>query len=342
MREILSIMEKLLPDLTKVMHKRYHILRMIMLMQPVGRRAAAEYLGMTERVLRAEVELLRQQELIRMDSSGMIVTSQGFDLLEKMEPMVKELFGLSDLERRLADRLQIPSVYIVSGNADESPLVKREMGRVTARLLRQLIKPSDIVAVTGGSTMAEVAEMLTRSTLFDTVQFVPARGGLGEKIEYQANLLASKMAQKTGGKYHMLHVQDQLSEEAYRSLIRDANVKEILGIIQSARMVVHGIGDAITMARRRKSNPDVISKIEKLGAVGEAFGYYFDRDGQIVHHLRTIGIQLEDVGRAETVIAVAGGASKASSIAAVAKQGYQDFLITDEAAAQGILQIYSV
>ena len=33
--------------------------------------------------------------------------------------------------------------------------------------------------------------------------------------------------------------------------------------------------------------------IQNSGAKGEAFGYYFDQDGNVVHGLRTIGIQTE-------------------------------------------------
>lgn len=73
------------------------------------------------------------------------------------------------------------------------------------------------------------------------------------------------------------------------------------------------------------------------GALAEAFGYYFNRDGQVVHKMPTLGLRLEDIQQTETVIAVAGGASKGRAIAAVLRFGHEDVLVTDEAAARVIL-----
>ncbi len=54
-------------------------------------------------------------------------------------------------------------------------------------------------------------------------------------------------------------------------------------------------------------------------AVGEAFGYYFNEEGEVVHKVPTIGLQLEDLSHIEHVIAVAGGSSKAKAIRAYMK-----------------------
>lgn len=85
-------------------------------------------------------------------------------------------------------------------------------------------------------------------------------------------------------------------------------------------MVLHGIGDAITMAERRKTKPEIMQKLIDNSAVGEAFGYYFNEDGEIVHKVLTIGLQLEDLTQIPNVIAVAGGASKAKAIKAYMKK----------------------
>ena len=40
------------------------------------------------------------------------------------------------------------------------------------------------------------------------------------------------------------------------------------------------------MARRRQSPSEVIEKLQHHNASGEAFGYYFDEQGQIVHKVK--------------------------------------------------------
>ena len=93
----------------------------------------------------------------------------------------------------------------------------------------------------------------------------------------------------------MLYVPDQVSTEVYKSFIKDPDIKEVLDLINSANMVLHGIGDAITMAERRKTSEEILEKILAGNAVGEAFGYYFNEEGEVVHKVTTIGLQLEDL-----------------------------------------------
>jgi central glycolytic genes regulator len=338
MREILDVQKKLLPDLVEVMQKRYTILHLIMISRLIGRRTLASALNMTERVLRGEIDFLKAQGLLETDSLGMRITDTGLQVLEEMEPMIKHLFGLTDLEDRIRQGFNIAQVVVVPGDSDLSPFVKKELGRSGAAVLRKMVSKDGVIAVTGGSTMAEVANHLMPIPQFKGSLFVPARGGLGESLELQANTIASNMAKKTGCQYRLLHVPDHLGEEAYQSLIQDANINEMLQVIRTSRIVVHGIGEALVMARRRKVDSDTVKSLQQDGALAEAFGYYFDQKGLVVHKMPTMGIRLEDIQQTETVIAVAGGKSKGESIAAVMRFGHDDVLVTDEAAAREMLK----
>ncbi len=337
MRRFIEMQQKLLPDLVDVMRQRYMLLRSIDHLQPIGRRALAQELQSTERILRAEVDLLKETGLLHVTAAGMSLSEEGQRVLDELEPLVGELFGLTELAERLQRVLGIAEVIVVQGNADHSPWVKQELGRVGARVLKQYVREGDIVAVTGGTSIASVAQHLTPAPAFKGVQFVPARGGLGERVELQANTLASAMAAKTGGTYRLLHVPDRLHPEALQSLLREPQIKEVLALLKHARIVLHGIGDAVTMARRRSYSEAELRELEQAGAVSEAFGYYFNEAGETVHRMPTIGLQLEDVKKAEAVISIAGGESKAKAILSFAKQSCQNVLITDEGAARAIL-----
>jgi central glycolytic genes regulator len=337
MRQLLELQQKLLPDLIEVLRKRYMLLQSISHLQPIGRRALAQEMQTTERILRSEVELLKETGLIDVAAAGMSVSVEGQRLLEQLEPLVSELFGLSELAHRLQSVLRIPEVIVVQGDADRSPWVKQELGRVGARVLKQSVREGDIVAVTGGTSIASVASHLTPTPAFRQVKFVPARGGLGERVELQANTLASAMAGKTGGTYRMLHVPDRLPPDALQTLQNDPQVRDVLALLRGARIVLHGIGDALTMAKRRNYSEAELQELVEAGAVSEAFGYYFNARGEIVHRMPTIGLQLEDVKKAEVVVSIAGGESKAKAILSFAKQSCQNVLITDEGAARAIL-----
>lgn len=334
MRRIIDIQKQLLPDLTDVLKKRYTVLKSVMVSGTVGRRTLASSLGMTERVLRGEVEFLKTQSLLDSSSAGMQITNAGKKLLEDIEPFVKDLFGLTEMEEKIRHKFNLHQVVIVPGDSEQSPLSKRELGLAGAQALRKYVKANDVISVTGGSTLAEVANLLTFTSADPTCMFVPARGGLGENVELQANTIASTMAKRTGGQYRLLHVPDHLGDDAYQSLMLDPNIQEIVEVIRQSRIVIHGIGNAMTMARRRKSDQRTIALLQQEGAHAEAFGYYFDRNGNVVHKIPTVGLKLEDIMKTEIVIGVAGGSSKAEAILSILRFGHEDVLVTDEAAAQ--------
>jgi len=339
MQSFIDIQKRLLPDLLQVLQKRYSILRYIGFMQPVGRRSLAVSLGYTERVLRGEVDFLREQNLILTNNVGMSLTSEGKNLLEDLEGFMRELKGIDVMELELKHRLGIKKVIIVPGDSDDSPMVKGELGKASAVCMKKLLSGKNIIAVTGGSTMAAVAERLTPEPPQKELLFVPARGGVGEDVQNQANTICSIMSRNTHSKHRVFYVPDQVSTDIYGSLIKEPAIHEVLKLIKSASMVLHGIGDAITMAERRKTNPKILGMLESSQAVGEAFGYYFNEQGEIVHKVLTIGLQLEDLADIPNVIAVAGGSSKAKAIKAYLKKApASTILITDEGAAKKLLK----
>jgi central glycolytic genes regulator len=339
MHNLIEIQQQLLPDLLHILRRRYLILHQLRSVDTIGRRTLATSLAMTERVLRTEIEFLRTQGLLHIDSLGMSITDSGLRLLTDMEPFYKQMFGLSELEERVRSRYGLRQVIVVSGDVDHSMHTKQELGRAGCVALRNYMERDDVVAVTGGSTIAEVANQLTTQTPLKGNLFVPARGGLGESLEYQANTIASTMAKRTGAQYRLLHVPDHLGEEAYTTLMQEPNVQEIVDVVRSARIVLHGIGDAILMANRRRVDEATIAELCAEGAHAEAFGYYFDRQGKVVHRTPTIGLRLEDIAKTQVVIAIAGGGSKAEAIAAIMKSGHDDVLVTDEAAATEMLRL---
>lgn len=339
MKSIINVQKRLIPDLVEIMQKRYRILRYIEIMQPVGRRSLSQSLQITERVLRSETDFLKDQDLIAISTSGMRLTEEGKIILDQLEPIMKEFSSAPELEKQLAAALNLQSCNVVSGNADESDWVKSELGRACVSRLKEVIKEGHVISVTGGSTMNAVAEAFTEKLNKENLLFVPARGGIGADIKDQANTICQKMANKAGGNYMVLYSPDQVTKEFYETFIQESSIREVLMKIKSADIVIHGIGDAMTMARRRMTSEEDMQKLVQEKAVAEAFGYYFDENGRIVHKVQTVGLQLEDLKNIPHIFAVAGGASKAKAIKAYMKISPKNtVLITDEAVTNEILK----
>ncbi|WP_033542502.1 sugar-binding transcriptional regulator [Planococcus sp. CAU13] len=334
-----SAQNKLLPEMSELLKKRYQILQAIHQEQPIGRRTLSEFLGMTERDIRRETDLLRNQQLIEMKTAGMVITGQGEEVLDALKTFMHKLTGIADLAEKLKKQLEIADVILVPSDSDKAIAVKSQIGKEAARLLEKDFKAGMKVAVTGGSTIAAIAKELKDVKSCPPLQFIAARGGLGEDVLHQANTIASAFAEKTGGTFKSLYLPDHLSEEAYAMMMKEPLMKEMMGLYEQTDLVVHGIGNADEMAVRRKSTPEEMEKISGGGAVSEAFGYYFDGHGNVVYRIRSAGIQLEQVNKAPAIIAVAGGRSKAKAILSYFKNAPKHtVLVTDEGAAREILE----
>lgn len=337
----LSIARRIVPELLEILQERTRILNRIALLQPIGRRALATELGTTERILRAELDFLKQQGLLVAATAGMSLSVGGQSLLDELNQVLAVLDGRSELASMLSRKLGIPTVIVVNGDNDEEAWVKNTLGLEAARYLRQALRPTDVLAVTGGSTMAAMATNMPHAGGPGgpiPIKVVPARGGLGENVAFQANTIASELAEQLGGTSVMLHVPDRLSEETLQMIVKEPQVQERLQEIRHATVVVHGIGEASRMAERRRSTQQELATLRARGAVAEAFGYYFDADGSIIYEMNVVGLRIGDLSRVRVVLGVAGGGSKAQAIAAAAKAYRIDVLVTDEGAARRLVK----
>jgi len=334
---IINLQNKLVPEMVELLTERYKVLRQISHDQPIGRRTLAKKLGLSERILRSHVDFLKEAGLLDFTLTGMSITDEGAVLLQELRDYVNRLQNLSSLESLLEDKLHLKKVVVLPGNADQDQVVTREIGRVAAGILLHLLsdhKPH-IVAVTGGTTVAAMAQN-TYGNEPETV-VVPARGGLGDRMELQANTIATVLAGRLKTRYLQLYVPDSVSEDVLRKILEeDARVKQVVETIKSADILVHGMGQAQVMAKKRGVGPELMQELEQKGAVGEALGQYFDLNGNVVHSTDTLGLMVNDLETIHTVMGIGGGRSKGRAILSVLRSGQDDILVTDEAAAREI------
>lgn len=139
MNQLIQAQKKLLPDLLLVMQKRFEILQYIRLTEPIGRRSLSASLEISERVLRGEVQFLKEQNLVDIKTNGMTLTEEGYELLSVLEDTMKDVLGLTLLEKTLKERLNLKDAIIVSGDSDQSPWVKKRNGKSGCRMYEKKI-----------------------------------------------------------------------------------------------------------------------------------------------------------------------------------------------------------
>lgn len=339
MNTLLHAQMKLVPELMDVLLNRYRALMTIYQNGPIGRRSLSELTHLSERETRTMLDTFRTERLIAVGKDGATITNEGIAVLQAMAPFIEGQASRSGWAANLTERLGIQGVHIVQGNCDESSFVIEEMGSVAAHHFLSTIPPASIVAVTGGSSVATIPSYVGKTEALEQLLFIAARGGVGDDIGLQANVIAASFANAVGSTYKTFYYPEVLSEEGEMAFRKDPAVQEMLQLYEKTDYVIHGIGDALTMAAIRKSSEQELTYLKQVKAAGEAFGYYVNAQGEVVHRIRTVGIQLEQLQRVPQILAIAGGASKANAILAyLASAPRQTVLVTDEGAAEKMLK----
>jgi len=111
----LGALQQLVPELAGLLERRYTLLRMIRSHGPIGRRFIAAQLGGSERVIRGDLDLLREQGLLHATSLGVQLTPEGERVLSQLQDVMRDVYGLEQLERKLAAALGVKKMIIVPG-----------------------------------------------------------------------------------------------------------------------------------------------------------------------------------------------------------------------------------
>ncbi len=338
--DFLDLMQRLAPDLAREMGLRALVLERIAVLQPVGRRQLAARLNLPEREIRTVATVLKEEGFIDLDAAGMSLTSSAEAVLPGAREFSRAMRGLTALETTLSGLLNVPRVFVAAGNADEENHVLHDVGRMAAQRLRSILQSGDTLAVTGGGTMAEVARNMQPSSPMN-VMVVPARGGMGRTVETQANTLAAEIARKLGGHHRLMHLPDHMDAAAMQEMRKLPEVRETIELLQRADVILHGIGRADEMAKHRHLSVSLTRKLLSEGAVAEAFGYYFDREGNCLYTASSVGVDLGRLKPNCLMIAVAAGEKKAEAMIAVLRHYRHEMLVTDEGAARKIIGLLS-
>jgi central glycolytic genes regulator len=337
---MLSVIRKVLPDAYEQLLRRYQILSVIKNDGPIGRRLLSEKLELTERSIRNEVELLKKQELISTSKVGMTLSPEGLAILNQLSHLLERQSHFTELEKSLAEYLQIEKCTILPGDMDRNRKVLSAMADKAVDVINLVLgEDKQVIAVMGGSTLNEVAEHMNESISYKRdLLFVPARGGLGDDPQNEANVIAQRMAQRTGGQVHGLYAPAHVHQEIYEELLNEPEIKQTLELIENASMILYSIGNPIEMAERRGLDESTIKLLIEREAVAEVFGEFINQEGEVVYKLSNIGLRSSALRKIKHNVAIAGGSKKATAISSYLKIApSHTWLITDEAAANKIL-----
>lgn len=337
MNKLIEVQKKIIPQAIELMEKRYAILRQISISQPIGRRMLSVMLDLSERTTRTEIDFLKEQNLIDIAVSGMTITDEGREVIEMLDSVMGEVLGISDLEIRLKEKLGISNVSISKNMSESKDLIVKSVAKLASDYILKKLNKEDIIAISGGTTMKEVAQNITTTDVFSGVTVLPTRGSFGSEIELQANNIADTLAKKLGANVEFLFIPDELDENARNTMMSIPEIKNTITKMKQADKLIVSIGRADVMAKRRKLSDEALEILREGQAVGEAFGHYFDKNGKVVLKLNTMGIDMETYKNSKEAIIIFSGTEKVDAFLAISNLNKNIALITDELSANEIL-----
>ena len=297
--------------------------------QELTQAEVARHLGLSTSKVNRLLRQAREQGMVE------IIIRTPFQHLFHLEARLKAIFDLTD-------SVVIPQI------AEDVTAMAHTLGRAGANYLLGRLRDGDVLAIGGGTAVHAVTQALETRRSCD-VKVVPFLGGVQGRVTTDVNYLATQLAAHLGGEAYQIHAPAFVdTKEQREALLSMGPIKEILDIARRATIALLGVGTVDYEASRfvqftALSAEDMKRIAESYGGVGEVAGYVYDIRGHPCaeeYANRVVGLTLQELRQIPFIIGVAATAVKALPIYGALRGGYLDALITDEAAARGILELF--
>lgn len=266
--------------------------------------------------------------------------AEGFVQIRIKDPFARD----SDLEAELVRRYSLDEAVVVRDRTTLEQTV-REVSSQAARVLEQLRPHPEVVGVSWGRTLAEVA-LQVKENWADGPLVVQLNGGVANlrKTASAAQTIAT-FARKARGSALMLPCPAIVeTRELATALSNDRAVKEVLEQGRRATVALYSLGalrgDSVLVDSGCLTSAEV-GHLRGRGGVGDILGHFINGVGEIVDDAldaRTIGLAPADLHVVDTSIAVAVGRQKSAVTRAALIGNYPNILITSQSTAREVLE----
>ncbi|MEC1354574.1 sugar-binding transcriptional regulator [Bacillus sonorensis] len=254
-----------------------------------------------------------------------------FEDMDALGSMLEEKYGLLE-------------AHVVFSPTEDYTIITHYLSRYGAEYMHGAVKDGDIVGVSWGTTMYQVAQNLHAKQV-KGVEVVQLKGGISHS---QVNTYSAETIQlfaeafQTMPRYLPLPVVFDHAE-VKQMVEQDRHIKRIMEMGKQANIALFTVGtvrDEALLFRLGYFSEKEKSLLKTKG-VGDICSRFFDADGNICSeaiNARTIGVELGDLREKERSILIAGGLRKTSAIHGALKGKYANVLIIDQHTAKELLK----
>lgn len=245
-----------------------------------------------------------------------------------------------DLERKLSLKYALRDAVVVpSGDSEDELYYELVTGAVA--WLKPKLDEGTRIGLGLGRTISHLPEVFEPNGKVNCTFTEVVGAASDHNREIASYNITSKMAELVGGKAELFYAPTYVSSpELKMELISEPSITKALQRARKSDIILQSVGpvdeSALLFLDGCLDQEDLV-QLRKKGAVGDALGHYFDREG---NHIPTfvddlmIGLDLDDLSRIPWSVVIAGGSLKISVIEGALNSDYFNVVITDAATAE--------
>lgn len=247
----------------------------------------------------------------------------------------------------LEKAFNLKKVIVVSVPKYDEMTVKSYIGEAAAAYLNEIVTDEDIIGVSWGTTIYEVAKSLKYKHVRD-ITVVQLNGGVSySKINTYAAEIMGLFGKAFNAEPYYLPLPAIVEHLVVKQAVEaDRHIKKVMELAKESNIAVFTVGvpsiNSVLIQAKYFSQEEL--RIIQSSAVGDICSRFIDHKGDVFYkdlNNRTIGIDLSELEKKEKSILVAGGPNRVDAIYGAIQGGYASILITDKITADLLLELYA-
>lgn len=264
---------------------------------------------------------------------------KGFVQIKVTDPFA----DLETLGSKIKEKYDLLEAHVVFSPTAKYQIITEYISKFAAEYLESRVKNGDILGVSWGTTMYEIAKKITPQQV-KGVEVVQLKGSISHSdVNNYANETLALFAESFQTTVRNLPLPVVLDNVVAKELVeQDRHIHQIIEMGKKANIAMFTVGtvrDEALLFRLGYFNNQEVAFL-KENAVGDICSRFFDKTGNISNkeiNKRTIGIELADLRKKEHSILVAGGERKIEAIHGALVGQYANVLIIDQFTATELL-----
>lgn len=266
---------------------------------------------------------------------------EGYIKISVIDPF-KEI---DSMRRVILKDFNLKDVQIVESRPENSRITEKNVAQAGADYLLKIIQTNDIVGIAFSDITSKIPSLLPERYI-ENLSFVQLNGALTEHVKGYQYDTVRQTAIRLHAKHYYFPAPAVVDNRYIKTALhQDGNIKWVINMAEKSNIALYSVGipshNSIFVRSGYFTSNDM-EKIKQGGAVGEIFGHFIDKDGELYSEeldSRILGMKICELRKKDYSICVVAGQSFAEATYAALKGNYCNVLITDVDTAKCIIDL---